>query len=111
MPGRTKGRAKLDFHGRAFVWWVEGDRHLRISSLDKKFVIAFPLGRMIDMPPVIEVIGQEFPGLGQTEGRPIWLIVPEPSGKSMGAWVDELLRWSFDPGHALIRFNGPVRFC
>jgi len=111
MPGRAKGRAKFDFRGRAFVWWVDGDRYLRISSQDKKFVIAFPLGRKIDTPPVVEVIGQEFTGLGPTEARPIWLIVPEPSGKSMGAWVDELLRWCFDPGHSLIRFNGPVRFC
>lgn len=111
MPGRTKGRAKFDFRGRAFVWRVDGDRWLRINSVDKKFVIAFPIGRAIDMPPVIEVIGQEFLGIDRSERRPIRLIVPEPSGEPMGAWVDELLRWSFDPEHALVRFEAPVRFC
>jgi hypothetical protein len=117
MPARTKGRAKFDFRGRPFVWWVDADRYLRISSLDKRFIIAAPMGTAIDMPPVIEVIGQEFPGLDPSERRPIRLVVPESDsgecpapGTSMGAWVDELLRWSFDPGRALIRFDGPIRF-
>ena len=110
MPIRTRGRAKFDFRGRAFVWWIDNDKYLRIASLDKKFVIALLLGADIDAPGVVEVTGQEFPGLDQSERRPVRLVVPWPEGKSMGAWVDELLRWSFDPGHALIRFNGPVRF-
>ena len=44
MPARTKGRVKFDFRGRRFVWWVDGDRWLRIASLDKKVVLAVPLG-------------------------------------------------------------------
>ena len=112
MPARTKRRAKFDFRNRPFVWWVDSDRYLRISSLDKKFIIAYPLGTDLGDPPVIEVIGQEFPGLHRSERRPVWLVVPEPggAGRGMGAWVDSLLRWSFDPIHELIRFDGPPRF-
>jgi hypothetical protein len=29
MPVRTKGRAKFEFRGRQFVWWVDGDYWLR----------------------------------------------------------------------------------
>jgi len=111
MPARTTGRAKFDFRGRPFVWWVDGDRYLRIASLDKKFVIAFPLGRVPEDPPTIEVIGSEFPGLDPSEARPLWLVVPEPSYDSMGGMVDELLRWSFDSEQQRIRFDGPPRWC
>ena len=106
MPARTKGRAKFDFRGRPFVWWIDGDRYLRITSLDKRFIIAFPFWRELNGPPILEVIGQEFPGIDAQEPRPIWLEVPEQSGP-MGAWVDALLRWSFDPAHNLVRFAGP----
>ena len=110
MPSRTKSRAKFDFRGRPFVWWVDGDYYLRIASLDKKFIIAFPMGTEPNDPPVVEVIGSEFSGLDASEHRPVWIVVPRPLGKSMGAWVDQLLRWSFNPEHELIRFNGPPRF-
>jgi hypothetical protein len=46
------GRAKFDFRGRPFVWWVDGDFWLRIASLDKRFVVAYALGRTSDQPPV-----------------------------------------------------------
>src|ERR1022692_4061562 len=95
MPARTKRRAKFDFRGRPFVWWIDAEKYLRIISMDKKFVIAYPLGTTMNDPPIIEVIGSEFPGLDPAERRPLWLIVPQPSGK-FGAWVDQLLRWSFD---------------
>jgi hypothetical protein len=110
MPARTKGRAKFDFRGRPFVWWVDGDYWLRIASLDKRFVVAFALGRAIDQPPILTVHGQEFPGLEPSEPRPIYLITLEPSGGSMGAWVDQLLTWSFDQAHELKRVEGPPRF-
>jgi hypothetical protein len=109
MPARTKRRAKCIFRGRLFVWGVDGDRYLRISSADKKFVIAFPLGTADD-PPVVEVIGREFPGIDASEQRPVRLLAPQPAGKSMGAWVDGLLRWAFDPTHELVRFDGPLHF-
>jgi hypothetical protein len=107
MPARTKGRAKFDFRGRPFVWWVDGDRWLRIASLDKKYVVAFPLGRAAGEPPILTVSGPEFPGLEISSSRPKYLIVPEPSGDSMGAWVDWLLQWSFDASHDLIETDGP----
>jgi hypothetical protein len=111
MPARTRGRAKFDFRGRPFVWWVDGDRYIRISSLDKKFIIAFPIMAEVGRPPVIEVIGKEFAGLDSSERRPIWLKAPQPSpDKPIGAWVDDLLRWSFDPAHELVRIDGPARF-
>jgi hypothetical protein len=95
MPARTKRRAKFDFRGRPFVWWIDGDRYLRISSLDKKFVIAVPMETGSDLP-FMEVIGHEFPGIDPSEPRPVRLVTPPPPGKSIGAWVDQLLTWSFD---------------
>jgi hypothetical protein len=108
MPARTKRRAKFNFRGRPFVWWIENDKYLRISSLDKKFVIAYPMGTHADNPDVIEVIGHEFPGIDSSEPRPIWLIVPKPSGV-MGAWVNHLLHWSFDSTHESQRWAAPPR--
>ena len=110
MPARKKGRAVFDFQGRRFVWWIDGDHWLRITSDDKQFVVAWPLGRAIDESPILVVHGPEFPGLVQSDPRPVYLIFPEPTGKSIGNWVDEILRWSFDPSHALVRAPGPPRF-
>jgi hypothetical protein len=113
MPARTKGRAKFDFRGRPFVWWVDGDYWLRIASLDKRFVVAYALGRAIDQPPILTVHGQEFAGLTSADRRPVYVIAPElsgGSGGSMGAWVDQLLTWAFDPLHELIKVEGPPRF-
>ena len=109
MPARTKGRAKFDFRGRAFVWRVDGDYWLRVSSLDKQFVIAYALGRAAGTPPVVGVSGVEFPGIGRNEPRPVWLVAPElgHSGVGMGSWVEQLLSWSFDPGHEINRTNPP----
>jgi hypothetical protein len=110
MPARTKGRARFDFRGRPFVWWVDGDFWLRISSLDKRFVVSFPLGRDADQPPILTVHGHEFPGLNASEPRPIFLITIEPKGNSMGAWVDQLLSWSFDQEQGVVRSEEPPRF-
>ena len=110
MPARTKGRAKFDFRGRPFMWWVDRDYWLRIASIDKRFVIAFALGRVVDQPPILVVYGQEFLGLLPSEPRPVFLITLEPAGDSMGAWVDQLLAWSFDQLHELRRAEGPPRF-
>ena len=108
MPARTKGRAKFDFRGRAFVWWVDADYWLRVSSLDKKFVIAYALGTAADTPPVVGVRGFEFPGIDRKEPRPVWLVAPELSGgPGMGSWVEQLLSWSFDPGHEINRTDPP----
>jgi hypothetical protein len=109
MPARTKGRAKFDFRGRAFLWWIDRDSYLRILSQDKKFIIAIPIETLPGVPSVVDVIGPEFPGLDPVESRPIRLVgPPSPSAKSMGAWVDEVLRWSFDSKHKLMRTDGPL---
>src|SRR5262249_58146236 len=97
MPARTKGRAKFDFRGRPFVWWVDGDFWLRIASLDKRFVVAYALGRASDQPPILTVHGHEFPGLEPSEPRPIYLRTLEPAGASMGAWVEQMLALAFYP--------------
>jgi hypothetical protein len=110
MPARTKRRAKFDFNGRPFVWWIDGDYWLRIASADKRFVVAFALGRGPDQAPILVVHGQEFPGLPSGMPRPIYVIVPEPRGGSMGAWVEELLIWSFSPYHELEFSEVPPRF-
>ena len=99
MPARTKGRAKLDFHGRPFIWWVDDDRYLRIASLDKKFVISATL---LD-DRVVEVIGSEFPGLDPSEVRPVRFLVSLPASGSIGAMVEQLLQWSFDPALERVR--------
>jgi hypothetical protein len=101
MPARTRRRAKFDFQGRPFVWWVDADRYLRICSLDKKFIISLSLWGAA--PEVVEVIGQEFPGLDRSERRPVWLIAPPASGTSMGSRVNELLTWSFARDRPLTR--------
>jgi hypothetical protein len=109
MTARTKGRSKLYFHGRTFLWWIAGDRWLRIASLDKKFVVAFPLGRASTEPPSLVVSGQQFPGLDAV--RPVYLCIPdEPAGNGIGGWVDHILRWCFDPCHVIERRSRPPKF-
>jgi hypothetical protein len=110
MPARTKRRAKFDFNGRPFVWWIDGDYWLRIASMDKRFVVAYALGRALDQAPILVVDGPEFPGLGSGVPRPAYLVVPEPSGESMGAWIEELLTWSFTPRHQVALGEAPPRF-
>lgn len=111
MPARTKGRAKFDFRGRPFLWWVDREQFIRILSADKKFVIAYPLGGELDEPPLVEVIGSEFPGVDSSEPRPLWFVAPPLSSMtSFGAWVERLLTWSFDPSQMRTRVHNPPRF-
>lgn len=72
MPARTRGRAKFDFNGRQFVWWIDGDYWLRIASADKRFVVAFALGRASDQVPILAVHGPEFLGLPPAPRLPTW---------------------------------------
>ena len=111
MPARTKRRAKFDFRGRPFVWWIDGDRYLRVLSLDKKFVIAVPFVWIENERLPVMIIGPEFPGVDRRERRPVVVVGPQPPiPTSMGAWVDCLLRWAFDPAHELLRVQEPIRF-
>ena len=98
MPARTKGRAKFNFRGRTFLWYITDDGRLHIHSLDKKFVIAVPLLRALNEPHVVDVIGQDFPGLDRTTARPIRIGLPEfaTEANNMGALVNAVLRWAFD---------------
>ena len=109
MPARTKGRAKFDFRGRPFVWWIENDKFLRIASGDKKFVIAYLIGTDPD-EPVVEVIGPEFAEIERTEPRPLWFVAPPLPAASVGTRVDRLLRWSFDTGQKRERVSARPRF-
>ena len=109
MPARTKGRAKFDFRGRPFVWWVDNDKFLRIASIDKKFVIAYLIGTDSD-EPVVEVIGPEFAGIERAEPRPLWFVAPALPTTSVGGWVDRLLRWSFDTDQKRKRVSARPRF-
>ena len=70
-------------------------------------MIAYPLVIPSDAKPIVEVIGSEFPGLDESYPRPCWFEVPALSGDSMGGWVDELLRWSFDSTHELHQVKEP----
>jgi hypothetical protein len=109
MAARTKGRAKFDFRGRPFLWWIDRDRYLRILSRDKKFIIAAPIWTLPGSSSVIEVIGPEFPGLDARELRPIRLVGPNRTApNSLGEWVDEVLCWAFDPKRRLIRTDRNV---
>jgi hypothetical protein len=110
MAARTKGRAKFDFHGRPFLWWVDGDRYLRITSLDKKFIIAYPVGTEPNSPAVVEVIGSEFPGVENSEARPLWFVAPTLPATSIGACVEVLLTWSFDTSLERERVYARPRF-
>jgi hypothetical protein len=95
MPARTKRRAKFNFRGRQFVWWVDGDRLLRISSLDKRFVVALHLLGAPGKAAVLEVIGTEFPGAEAGRKRPFTIEVSDVFRPSMGATVDAVLSCAF----------------
>jgi adenine/guanine phosphoribosyltransferase-like PRPP-binding protein len=104
MPARSRGRASFDFQGQPFVWWIDGDRWLRIASSDKRFVVALPLLRGVRAPVVLTVTAQEFPDLASAS-RPAYVIAPATTGTSPGAIVSELLGWAFDPA------RGPAATC
>ena len=108
MAARSKGRAKFDFRGRQFVWWVDGDKWLRIASSDKQFVVAVPLVKERDDHEVLVIHGPEFPGLPANERRPVVCRIPSLSQKSFGSYVGVILDWSFDPNHEIIEVNAAV---
>ena len=78
--------------------------------MDKRFVVAYALGRASDQPPILTGHGHEFPGLEPSEPHLVYLKTREPAGTSMGARVEQLLAWSFDRQHNLSRADGPPRF-
>ena len=95
MSIRTKGRAKFDYCGRQFVWWVDNETHLRIASADKQFVVSYLLYDPESVGPLLAVHGPEFPGVSSTGSRPVWFVPPKFSATSMGGHVVEILDWCF----------------
>lgn len=98
MPARTKRRAKFDFRGRPFVWWIDGDTLLRINSLDKRFIVALELVGTPDITPRLHVIGQEYPAAPAEKPRPFTIEVPDVIRTSMGATVKAVLVHAFQNG-------------
>ncbi|MBN1909631.1 MAG: hypothetical protein JW818_07830 [Pirellulales bacterium] len=103
MPARSKKRSTFEFNGRMFMWYVDADMWIRICSADKKYVVAMLLyDPRLDasVPSFLQVIGQEFPPANTTE-RPLGIALPDSLTRelkhSMGALVNAILQWSFDP--------------
>ncbi|MEM7165847.1 MAG: hypothetical protein AAF581_10305 [Planctomycetota bacterium] len=94
MAIRTKGRASFDYHGRAFVWHVRDDRWLVVASEDKRFVVHYPLCGDAGVPPVLMVVGQDFPRAPQL-ARPGEVEAPVFAGPALGGTVAALLDWCF----------------
>ncbi|TWT81674.1 hypothetical protein CA13_31270 [Planctomycetes bacterium CA13] len=93
MGIRKKGRAQFDFNGRPFVWWIEGDVHLRIASDDKRFIVGYLL---IGDSSLLVVHGPEFPGIQNPE-RPLRIWVPPLSPTPViGQHVNHILTMCFD---------------
>ena len=95
MSIRRKGRARFDYHGRQFVWWVDNDTYLRIASADKQFVVAYLLFDPDSVGPLLAVHGPEFPGVSNKDSRPVLLVPPKFSADSMGGHVADVLDWCF----------------
>ena len=101
MAIRTQGRAKFDYNGRSFVWWVHQDTYLRIASADKQFVVSYVLYDPDSVGPLLAVLGPEFPGIARTEPRPMFLVPPKLNWECpMGRHVADILDWCFQSdGH------------
>jgi len=113
MGVRKKGRSKFTHSGQEFVWWVDNDTFIRIASADKSLVVAYLISETPnDVGGILAVHGPKFPGIDQTERRPIWLIVPQEImdafQQSMGAVVNALITWCLDPEHEVVRYNRNV---
>lgn len=108
MSIRKKGRNSFIFKGRLFSWWIDDETYLRIASVDKKFIIAIRMWGLPDDQCVIEVIGEDFPGLSSSDKRPVLLKTPELLGHSMGNYIEHILEWSLSPTKKVIRISGPA---
>ncbi len=95
MAVLTTRRAKFEYHGRHFVWWVDSDTWLRIASADKQFVVAYLLFDPDSVGPLLVVHGTKFPGIPRAEPRPVWLVPPKFIADSMGGHVADVLDWCF----------------
>ncbi len=104
MSVRKKKRARFEYLGEYFVWYQD-DWHVHVYSEDKKFLIAYFMGDPWGDGPHLEVHGQRFPGITHDKTRPVRLCVPkfvtDEWKKSLGAFVNALIRWSLRESHHL----------
>jgi hypothetical protein len=113
MSVRKKGRTRFNHSGREFVWWVDTDTFVRVASADKALVVAYLICDVpTDVGGIVAVHGPEFPGIEQTEKRPVWLVAPreimDAFQQSMGAVVNALISWCLDPEHEIKRYDRNV---
>lgn len=112
MGARRKRRTQFEYLGRHYHWWMDGGR-LHVCSEDKKFVVTYVHGVLFSPPnlnvPYLEVNGHEFPGLDNTEQRPVLVFVPKfvqhQWRRSLGAFVSALIRWCMRENHKLKRIE------
>lgn len=104
MGVQKKGSVRFEYLGEYFHWYCD-DNYIRVYSEDKKFMIAYPLGTPLDEEPHLEIHGQRFPGIQRDAKRPVRVCVPtfveEEFSKSMGAFVNALIRWCLRESHRL----------
>ena len=105
MGARKKKRTRFEYLGEYFHWYHDDNWRVHVSSADKKFVIAYFMGDPFADGPHLEVHGQRFPGIERNEARPVRLCVPkfvtDEWTKSLGAFVNALIRWSLRKTHRL----------
>ena len=91
MGIRKKGRAKFDYHGRLFVWWIDNEIYLRIASDNKRFVVGHLL---VGESSLLAVHGPDFPGLEHNQ-RPCWFTMPPLRSPDIGRHVEHILNICF----------------
>lgn len=104
MGVRKKKRTCFEYLGEYFHWYHD-DWRVRVSTADKKFVIAYFTGDPWGDGPHLEVYGPRFPGIERNQTRPVRLCVPkfviDEWANSLGAFVNALIRWSLRESHRL----------
>jgi hypothetical protein len=108
MGARKKKRTRFEYLGTQYLWYFDEWR-VHIASADKKFVVAYFVGDPWGDAPHLEVFGQHFPGVGTDRLRPVRLQVPnfvrQEWQKSLGAFVNALIRWSLRESHRLKEYE------
>lgn len=90
MAVRKKGRSILEVGGRRFVWYVHRDTYVRITSEDKRFIVAY---RWVGEPE-LSISGQEFPRVSPSEPRPVVMRPPDFSYGSPAELARQVIQWA-----------------
>lgn len=110
MGARKKKRTRFEYLGEYFHWYSD-DWRIHVCSEDKKFAVAYFNGDPWGEGPHLEVYGERFPGIERDESRPVRLCVPnlviDEWTKSLGAFVNALIRWSLRESHRL-KYYEPI---